>query len=370
LEVSFLKRRIFLLSLVAVVVASLVVGGCAQPAPATKSSSTPGPAPTLAPGSIVLKYADQNADTGWEGANAAKPWLKQIEDATKGVVKIETYFNQTLFKGTDSWEALKSNQADFGWNAHGYWANMTTLAEVMALPFLPIPSAEAGSAVFWKLYEKYPNMQKQFADNKVVCTWISSPYFLITKSKLVKTLDDFKGLKIRSLGGPATEMTKALGAVPTPMGMPDTYINIDKGVIDGMLIPWEAILSFKQYEVAKNVTFAPFHVAIFTQAFAQKKWNSLPADIQSQIMSVSGLKGSQFWGKNMFDTAVEGARAAMKEKNITLTEYTLPPDEVAKWQKIGGEPLWDAWVKAREAEGFKEARDILNDAVNMLKSAK
>jgi TRAP-type C4-dicarboxylate transport system substrate-binding protein len=350
-----MQRRMLLLSLIVVLVVTLLVGGCA---------------PSVPSGSITLKYEDQNNDLGWAGKNAAVPWLKQIEDATKGAVKVQPYFNQTLVKGTDSWESLKTNIADFGWNAHGYWPNMTTLAEVMTLPFLPIPSAEIGSDVFWKLYEKYPNMQKQMADNKVVCTWISSPYWILSKSKQVKTLDDLKGLKLRALGGPPTEMLKALGAVPVAMGMPDTYLNIDKGVIDGMLNNWEALLSFKQYEVAKYITFVPMHAAIFSQAFSLKKWDSLPKGIQDQIMSVSGLKGSRFWGKNMFDTAVDGARAAMKEKNIVMTEYTLPPDELAKWQKVGGEPEWEKWVKNNEDKGFKEARSILNDAISMLKSTK
>jgi TRAP-type C4-dicarboxylate transport system substrate-binding protein len=365
------KRGILLLSLILLVVASLLIGSCAQPAPAPKPSPAPAPGPTPAtkPAPIVLKYADQNPEIGWEGAHAAVPWLKQIENATNGAVKVEGYFNQTLFKGTDAWEALKSNQADFAWCFHGYWANMTTLADVMALPFLPIPSGEVGSAVFWNLYQKYPSMQKQFADNKVLITWTSAPYFLITKTKQVKTIDDIKGLKIRTTGGPPTEMMKALGGVPTPMGMPDVYLNIEKGVIDGALVPWEPIISFKFYEVVKYYTYAPFHVTYFTQAFSTKKWDSLSADIKTQISSVSGLNGSKFWGKNMFDTAEQDVRAIVKEKKYDMFEYTPSADEMANWRKTGGEPLWEVWVKAREAEGYKEARDILNDAVNMLKSA-
>ena len=80
----------------------------------------------------------------------------------------------------------------------------------------------------------------------------------------MKTLDEFKGLKFRVLGGPPTEMAKALGAVPTLIPMPDVYQSLDKGVVDGAAAPWEAVQAFRLYEVAKNFTIAPFYVAYFS----------------------------------------------------------------------------------------------------------
>jgi TRAP-type C4-dicarboxylate transport system substrate-binding protein len=98
---------------------------------------------------IKLKYADQNPSNGWEGEHAAQPWLKQIQDATNGRVQIDSYFNQTLAKGTDDWVATQSGIADLAWMFHGYWANMTPLADVITLPSLPIKTAEKGSEVIW-----------------------------------------------------------------------------------------------------------------------------------------------------------------------------------------------------------------------------
>jgi TRAP-type C4-dicarboxylate transport system substrate-binding protein len=346
-------RKLFLISLLVVLVAGLVFGGCAKQAPSEV---------------ITLKYADQNAETGWEGSQAAVPWLKQIVAATNGAVNFQSFFDQSLFKGVDAWESIKTGQADVAWCFHGYWANLTPLADVIALPFLPVPSAEKGSEVLWKLYEKYPSIQKQFEANKVVLTWTSNSYFLATVSKQVKTPDDIKGLKIRATGGPPTEMIKALGAVPIAMGMPDVYLNLQKGVIDGALLPWEALYSFKLYEVVKYITIAPFGSVYFTQSFNTKTWDSLSPDIQKQIMSVGGLTGSKFWGKNMFDTAAVGVRDIISaNKKYQLVEYTIPAAELGNWSAVGGEPLWETWVKAQEAKGSTDARGILNDTLAWLK---
>lgn len=348
-----MKNKILVLCIILVLSMSVVFAGCT-------SSAQPKT-------SVTLKYADQNAENGWEGSQAAVPWLKQMETATKGAVKFQGFYAQSLFKGTDAWEALKAGQADVAWCFHGYWANMTPLADVIALPFLPVPSAEKGSEVFWKLYEKYPSIQKQFEANKVVLTWSSNSYFLATCTKQVKTMNDIKGLKIRTTGGPPTDMIKALGAVPISMGMPDVYLNLEKGVIDGALLPWEALYSFKLYEVVKYITHAPFHAVYFTQAFNTKSWNNLSPEVQKQITSVCGLTGSKFWGKNMFDTAAKEVRNIVKEKKFELVEYTIPANEVANWSKLGGEPLWENWVKAQEAKGSTDARDILNTTLQLLK---
>ena len=52
---------------------------------------------------------------------------------------------------------------------------------------------------------------------------------------------------------------------------------------------------------------------------------SLPKDVRDQIMSVSGLQGSKFWGKNFFDTAEAGvARASQGRQASTLNRYDVP----------------------------------------------
>jgi len=85
-------------------------------------------------------------------------------------------------------------------------------------------------------------------------------------------MDDIKGMKIRTTGGPPTDMIKALGAVPVGgMGYADVYLNLDKGVIDGILESWESIYSFKHYEVAKYYTLIPFHVVYFSQSMNTQK---------------------------------------------------------------------------------------------------
>jgi TRAP-type C4-dicarboxylate transport system substrate-binding protein len=316
---------------------------------------------------IKLTLAEQNSDMSWGVTRAEKPWIKKIEEATKGRVKIDTFYSQTLVKGPDVWNAVKNGVADMGWCMHGYWPDMTPLTDVMTLPALPIKSAEKASEVLWKLYEKFPAIQREYKDVHVLNTIVADPRFLITTKKQIKTMDDVKGMKLRILGGPPTDQMKALGAVPLLMPMPDAYLSLDKGVIDGMDISWEGVLSFRLYEVVKYYTIAPLTTSYNTVIMNKQKWDSLPKDIQAAISSVCGLEGSRFWGKNWYDSVPEAVAEQIKKENRTMIKYSLPPDEVEKWTKISAEPIWKAWVKKMEGKGVPEAQQILNTTIELLK---
>jgi TRAP-type C4-dicarboxylate transport system substrate-binding protein len=323
-------------------------------------------APSLAQ-VIKLTLADQNPQTGWGPMNALVPWVKKVEDATKGRVKIDIFYAQTLAKGPDIWNAVKTGVADIGWCFHGYWPDMTPLFDVITLPSLPYKTGEEGSEVLWKLYEKFPAIQREFRDVHVLQLWTSHPRFLITTKKQVKTLEDLKGLKIRVPGGPATDQMRALGGIPLLIPMPDTYLSMDKGVIDGMDVSWEATYSFRLYEIVKYYTFVPLSSTNFSMVMNKEKWESLPKDIQGAITSVGGLEASKFWGRNFYDTVQTAVVDLIKKGGYQMNTYTLPQEEAERWRKVGSEPVWREWVKKMESKGRPEAQQILNTTLEMLK---
>jgi len=250
---------------------------------------------------------------------------------------------------------------------HGYWGDQTPLSNVISLPLLPFTSAKQASGILWQLYEKYPSIRAEYKDNQVLLMWASTPYFLVTARQQVKTLDDIRGLKIRVPTGPPMEIMKALGAVPVNVAMPDIYLYFQKGIIDGMTTSWESLLSFRHYKLAKYYTYIPLFTVYFSQAMNTTVWNNLPEDVKEQISSVSGLKGSTFWGENMFDTAATDGYEMVKKQGLEMVEYTLPEEELARWSKVA-RPLWDDWVKKMTEAGHPEAREILDTTLKLIET--
>lgn len=314
---------------------------------------------------ITLRFAQQNPDTGLSTINCVDPWLKQVEEATGGKVKIQAYHGQTLAKGKDMWNATKMGITDIGWCFHGYWPGMTPLSDVISLPGLPFRTAEKGSEVLWQLYEKFPEIQNEYKDVKVLLFYTSEPYTLITVKKPVKVLEDMKGMKVRMTGGPPTDMVTALGGVPMLIPMPDSYISLQKGVIDGMGAPWEAIHVWRFYEVVQYYTDGVFPAVYFSIAMNKNKWNSLPKDVQEAMIRVGGMEGSKFWGRNFFDKLREEGIQKIKAEGKGDNLFELTPEERARWTEIGGKPVWAAWVKSMESKGFKNAQQILDATLEL-----
>jgi len=372
-----MKRRVPSMLLVLVLVLVLAVGviavGCGEEEETATTGGTDETTATTTEETeftgepIKLTYQDQNAETGWVGVEAANPWLDMVEEATGGRVEIERYFGGTLSPPPQAYESLKAGTMDMSWLLFQYWAGLVPLAEVVTLPFMPFESAEQASEIVWTLYEEFPSVAEQFAETTPIVLWNSTPYFLATTEKAVRTPADIAGLKIRAVGGPPTTLVEALGGVAVGMPMPDVYQALQTGTLDGVLTNWESWYSFRHYELCPYLTMVPFHTGLFGVDFNNDSWAGLPADIQDDIMSVGGVTGSKFWGANMFDSTAEQVPLIAEEEGFDVEYIEFTDDELlTMWEKPFGEPAWALWVTAMEAEGYTDAQAILDRCLELI----
>lgn len=307
---------------------------------------------------VTLKYADQNAENSWGAERGMIPWMKKVEADSNGTIKFETYFNETLTKGAQAWMSTRNGIADVAWNTMAVLPGKNQLATAVTLPALPAATPMEASRIAWKLYETQPTVAKPFDDVKILALFMSDVDNLVTK-KPVKSMEDLKGMKIRTIAGACVDMLKALGAVPVVMPMPDVYMALQKGTLDGVMADWEPIQGFRFYEVAKYVTTnTPFSYSLFTLIMNKNKFNSLPAEARAALEKNSGLEASASLSENFAYSAREVAQPLKNEGKVEI--YELPASERQRWIEVGGVPAWEKWVKDSEKKGFKNARTILD----------
>jgi TRAP-type C4-dicarboxylate transport system substrate-binding protein len=320
---------------------------------------------------IKLTYSDHSPPGAFSTLNATEPYLKDIERVSDGRIKIERYYVESLAKGTDAWMALKTGVADMAFCSQGYWPGMTPLSDVITLPFLPLKSGAQASGILWKLRDKYPQIQKEWSDVQLLVVHCTPPFTLLTTKKQVKTLEDLKGLKLRVLAGPPTDAFKALGAVPVLLGMPDCYLAMQKGTIDGLAIPLGIIEIFKFHEVTKYWTHVPITTAYLSIAMNKAKFNGLPPDLQKAVMSVSGYEGSRTFAHRYHDSYEAPVRKVLddyaKKGGHRLEEYTMPKAELDRWVQVAGRPVWDRWISGLEAKGLP-AKAVLADVLQLIET--
>jgi TRAP-type C4-dicarboxylate transport system substrate-binding protein len=166
----------------------------------------------------------------------------------------------------------------------------------------------------------------------------------ISRNKAVRTVEDWKGLKIRAPGAVASRTVKAFGASAISMSGGEVYTALQRGTVDGAVGGYASMIQRKWYEVCKYFPAYTMSFSWFPQVSNLSAWNKLPKDIQ----------------KIMLDAGKEVAedQSALAEKEIGDTQAKLsaaglegiglPPDELARWQKIS-KGIWDEWAKQSPA---------------------
>jgi TRAP-type C4-dicarboxylate transport system substrate-binding protein len=240
-----------------------------------------------------------------------------------------------------------------------YTAGRFPLSAVMEIPFL-VPSSKIGSSVVWELSTKgYFNQEFQGA--RMLSFWTTGPGQIFMTKKLARTLDDIKGVRLRSPGPAQTALLRDLGISPLTIPIPELYDALQRGMADGAVAPLSAVVDFKLYEVVKNYTIANLYVTTMSLAMNQKAWSSLPPDLQKIIEEAAGSRSSAAAGVSYDNYDAKGLEAGKKTQGQI---YNLPADERGRWmEKAKGQA--DKWASDAEAKSlpgkklYEEARVLV-----------
>jgi len=187
-----------------------------------------------------------------------------------------------------------------------------------------------------------------------------------TKDKQIKTLADFKGLKMRAPTRQTNKLLAKLGATPVAMPLPAVPEAMSKGVIDGFLLPWEVIPSVKLQELTKYDTETDpkertLYTAVFLMAMNPAKYESLPPELKKVIDNNSGAALARQTGRTWDESATAGRKAAEDHKNVF---YTVPSSELANWRNASAS-LYDEWVADVTAKG-NDGKAMLSKAQSLI----
>ncbi len=208
------------------------------------------------------------------------------------------------------------------------------------------------------LWDKY--LKREYDDVHVLYMNVHPAGHIHTHTKFIRTLEDFRGLKIRTSTATVGDLLELLGATKVGMPAPQIYEAMSQKVVDGFGMPYEALPPFRLNEVSKYHT----EVSMFTAAFAmymnKAKYASLPADVRKVLDETTTSKS--YWrqvGESWDKTEVINRKIVAERGEI----FVVPKEERRKWREaVKG--LDDKWAAALEAKGLpgkallKEARAL------------
>ena len=117
---------------------------------------------------------------------------------------------------------------------------------------------------------------------------------IITANKPIKTPEDMRGQKIRTMESPIImSMFAAWGANPVPIDFAEVYNSLQQRVVDGQENPIYTIYDMKYYEVNSYMMFLEHACLTNFLCYSESWFNSLPQDLQEVVWN-AGLDGAQY----------------------------------------------------------------------------
>ncbi|MBI4800341.1 MAG: TRAP transporter substrate-binding protein [Desulfarculus sp.] len=288
-------------------------------------------------------------------------WCKEVEKRTEGRVKVSYFPGNTLTPPTQTYDSVIKGIADIGMSLLAYSPGRFPLSEVLTLP-LGYTSGYQSTKTANAFLQKF--QPKEFAEVKVMYLHAHGPGLVHTK-KALTSMADLKGLRIR-VNADVAGIAEAIGATPVTLPITESYDGMQKGLLDGLLLPMDTLKGWRFAEVTKT-TFENHGMSYAATIFAvmnKDKWNSLPPDVQKIIEEIN-TEWIEKQGKQWNELDQE-ARQFGQEKGVTMIKAT-PQQEAEVAEKM--KPLFAKYVKSATDKGLpgQEALDFCREYMKQVK---
>jgi TRAP-type transport system periplasmic protein len=299
-------------------------------------------------------------------AKVYQAWAKMIAEKSGGRVKINFYWSESLLKASEFYRGVKTGQADMTYYVVGLDYGLMPLNMFTKLGLLGFPSKEVGTAIYQKIYNKFPEIRAEFKGVKMLSARMGPPYQLHFTKKQARVPADLKGLKMISVGGSMAKEMVLMGAAPMDVKVGDLYMSLERGLAEGISTHVPILHAFGILKLL------PYHIMFEGGAamgpdmilFNQKKWDRLPADIQKIFEDLGPWLGETLIkADNGYEAMVLG-----KAKGMGHTIVTPSAEELTLWRKTV-QPVHDKWIKDTEAKGLP-AKAVYEEAKRLIKESK
>lgn len=309
--------------------------------------------PVLATEVIELKLAHFIPSTHIQHQKTYLPFASNVEKLSGGRVKIKIYSGGTLGGPLQLPDTVKTGITDIAYIFPSMTTGRFPRFSAYDLPFLFNNSVQATN-VAYELYERY--FAEDFKDYKLLWLYCSDTGQLYSVNEPILTMEDFKGMKIRSPSASMSDALKRLGANPVGMPITELHMALAKHVIDGALTPNTVVADFKLYDQIKHITQANVYVSIMAVVMNKKKYDELPLFAKQAIDGAAGKQWGLHAAKVYDDYAKETLEKMRSSGKVKIHDMSALEKKRMQDQLVGME---NDWIQQNSALGIP-AREIIN----------
>ena len=289
-----------------------------------------------------------NALTAWpKSAFESGEFLKFLDNVQKEADEKYPGELKMVYKGAgevvatrEQVEAARTGLIDMVYTAGSYYTSVLPVIDIMSLTDL-MPWQERKAGVFAYLNK----LHNEKANIEMLGRVGTGSYFHLFLAKPIEAVDDLKGRKIRC--SPTTiSFMKAVGATPIQMPPPDIYTAMERGVVDGYLLPPGTIRDFGLVPVSKFIVFPGIYQPCQFVLMNLDVYKGLPEHLQALLVE-NTEKMAHF---NIEDQVAQLKNELESFQKDGVQFLDLPPEQGEKFKKIANDALYETIVKKAPEE--------------------
>ncbi|MDF2613711.1 MAG: tripartite ATP-independent periplasmic transporter solute receptor, DctP family [Clostridia bacterium] len=309
----------------------------------TKAETAEAPADTKAPekpAEVVKIKAYTPTNLEAVPTKTLLEFEKNVEAKSSGRIDIEVFHSNQLGNDREALESTRMGTIDLILAGTGGYSNFYPKAKLLDLPFLFNSADDAYEAVNGEVGEKiFSDLQS--VQLVYLATGDNGMRHISTSKTPVNTAADVKGLKFRVPEiDTYVDVWKAFGAVPTPLPLPELYMALQTGTVDGQdNAPYHTVAN-KIDDVQGYYSMINYMWMGLTMSMNQKKYDAIPDDLK-QILK-DEAKVAAKWSFDQIKIDNESAIKKMQDKGI---EVNLTPDVDSFRTALGGADYYKKYEK-------------------------
>lgn len=223
---------------------------------------------------------------------AVKWFAAQMEQRTKGAVKVKVFSAGELGQEVEQYDAMNLGTLDSALMGAQLIGAVCPEYGILDLPYLWRDQEHLRKVWAGPIGQEMTQAVLQRKGIRIIAAMNRGPRNLTTKNKVVKVPADLKGLKIRTIQNPVhIEAWKTLGANPVPLAFGEVFTALQQGTIDGQENPYEMIYSNSLYEVQKYMILTRHVRALIWFGVSEKFWKTLTPD-QQKLLSETATEAA------------------------------------------------------------------------------
>ena len=279
-------------------------------------------------------------------ADSVKEFKNLVEQRTGGKVAVEIYPAAQAFKPKETMNAVATGAIEAAVTTNFEWSGIIPAMDIFLVPFfvtkIPVIDKAISGAIGTTLFKK---MEMK---GVVPVMWMlqTRTNIYTSKDKPLIMPADFKGKKIRGTSKMMNLGSEALGTAAVPISGPEVHTALERGTIDIGLTGCDAALTRHYYEFHKYGTVSNNFTVIHVLFVNPKFWNSLPADVQTNIKE-SGLTVQ----KKSLEDSEKFKDMAVAELKKKMNIHIQTEQEEQAWKALMEKPVLDYFLKTTGKEG-------------------